>query len=447
MNTSDKPPAAQAPDAPKAPRPSQRKWWVALILLLLAGGIFYAVKQREATAASGVAGGGGGGGGGRRGGLGGGPVPVSSVAAAKGDLRIYLSALGSVTALNTITVKSRVDGELQKINFAEGQPIKAGDTLAEIDPRQFRIALEQAEGQLARDMALLSNARLDLERYVNAKEAVTEQQLDTAKSTVAQFEGTVRTDQATVDNDRLQLSYCTITAPLTGRVGLRMVDEGNLIRATDAGLVVITQEEPIAVVFSIPEDNLPQIRKSLADGQELAVDAYDRSLTTKLATGALVAVDNQIDSTTGTVRLKALFPNEDHGLFPNQFVNVRMLTEVQEGVTLIPNAAIQLNAQARYVFVVKADSTVERRTVTVGKTEGERTAIVDGLAVGEVVVTEGLDRLSEGAKVTTRSLPPAGPAGPGGGRRGKKGGDGSAPGERRGKRPDGASPSPASPSP
>jgi len=433
MNSPEKPQPTQA----AASAPSRTLWWVsAVVIVLAAGGYYYfSGKKAEGDDAakpgmaggpggpgggsgggySGKGGGGGGGGGGRGGRSGGGPVPVSTAVAAAGELRVYLSALGTVTALNTITVKSRADGELQKIHFKEGQLVKAGDLLAEIDPRQYQVALEQAQGQLARDTALLDNARRDLERYRNAKEAVTQQQVDGSAATVAQYTGVVRADQGSVDNYKLQLSYCRITAPIDGRVGLRLVDQGNLVRAGDStGIVVITQEEPIAVSYSVPEDNLPQIRKALTAGQDLPVDAFDRAMQNRLARGKLLALDNQIDSSTGTVRIKALFANQDHGLFPNQFVNVRMLTEVQENATLIPNSAVQISATSRFVFVVKSDDTVERRNVTVGRTEGEKTSITEGLAVGDVVVTEGLDRLQNGSRVSTRVAPPQGRGGPGG---------------------------------
>ena len=423
MNQNDQPHAPQ-PLAPASPQKSAWKWWVTLLFLGGVAGAYYFFPPKQATPPPGMMGGGGRGGPGGGKGMrfgGNGPTPVSSALAEKGELRVYLTALGSVSALNTITVKSRADGQLLKIHFTEGQTVKAGDLLAEIDPRQYQVALEQAEGQLARDTALLENAKRDFERYENAREAVTQQQLDQSKASVAQYTGSVRADQGSVNNYKLQLSYCRVTAPISGTIGLRMVDEGNLVRSSDAGLVVITQEDPIAVVFSIPEDNLPQVRKSMAEGRELPIEAFDRAMKTPLATGKLLAIDNQIDASTGTVRIKAQFDNKDHSLFPNQFVNVRMLTGVLSDVLMVPNSAIQLNGQARFVFTV-ADDTVSRRTVKVGRVEGEKTVILEGLSAGDVVVTEGIDRLQEGSKVTTRTPVPT--VVPGGGRRGGKRGGG-----------------------
>jgi multidrug efflux system membrane fusion protein len=426
-STTDNPPAAQpgreSAGAPPPPAQPFKAWTVGLVIVLAlgaAGGVWWFNHRNDAANLAA-------GRGGFRFGRGG-VTPVSTAVAAKGELKVYLSALGSVTALNTTTVKANATGELMAIHFAEGQVVKAGDVLAEIDPRPYRISLEQAEGQLARDTALLENVRRDVERYENAREAVTQQQIDTSKANVAQYEGIVRADQASVANFKLQLSYCSVRAPITGRVGLRLVDQGNMIRTSDPGIVVIAQEQPISVVFSIPEDSLPTIRKAMLEGRKLPVDAYDRGMKVRLATGELFAVDNQIDATTGTVRLKAQFTNEDEGLFPNQFVNVRMLTEVQEGVTLIPNSAIQLAGTTRFVFVVKPDETVERRTVTVGRTEGERTVITDGVVAGETVVTEGVDRLQSGSKVMARTpvLEAPAPA--------ERGGGGAAPGAQKGGR-------------
>ena len=404
MNTLDRPPPTHKPTAAaergvgvvtKKPGRFRWIWFVAIIGVVVAAIVFFSQNATRSTERAG-----------RRFGPGGAgqPTPVASIAAEKGDLPIYLNALGTVTAFNTVTVRSRADGELLKIHFSEGQRVKAGDLLAEIDPRSYQVALEQAEGQLARDKALLENARRDYERYQNAQAAVTQQQIDTAKSTVAQYVGAIQADQGAVDNDKLQLSYCRVTAPISGIVGLRLIDQGNLVHASDAtGIAVITQDDPIAMVFNIPEDNLPQVREALAGGQKLAVEAYDRAMEKRLAVGEVLALDNQIDTNTGTVRIKALFANTDHELYPNQFVNVRMLVEILRGVVLIPNSAIQINSQSRFVFVVKPDGTVERRTIKVSRSEGDKSAISDGLALGEIVVTDGLDRLQDGSRVTTRT--------------------------------------------
>ncbi len=424
MNKTEPSQPTPLPDAAPASTRSTWKWIVVFVFLAGAGMTFYFFPPKESAPQPGPGGFGKKGGFGGKGGKGG-VTPVSITQVSKADLKVYLSALGTVNALNTATVKSNANGELLKIYFKEGQLVKEGDLLAEIDSRQYQISLEQSEAQLARDKAVLANNRRDLERYQGVQAGITQQELDRAKTTVSQFEGTVRADEAAVENFKLQLSYCRITAPISGRVGLRMVDQGNMVRANDPGICIITQEQPISVVFSIPEDNLPLIRKAMAEGKKLEVEAYDRSMKSRLATGTLVAVDNQIDATTGTVRLKASFPNDDGALFPNQFVNVRMLTETLEGVAMVPNSAIQLNGQTRFVFVVSTDETVERRTITVGRTEGENTVVTDGLVVGETVVTEGVDRLQTGSRVMARTPIPEAP--PNAGRskgKGAKGGKG-----------------------
>ncbi len=402
-------PLHSAPLAPSATpvRPRRRHVWLWLVLLVLVAAIAGTVYYTHHSAAAGGPGGAGRGAG--RGRFGMVAPSVTTVPAEKGTLHIFITALGSVTPLNTVTVKSRVAGQLQQIHFTEGQLVAEGDLLAEIDPRPYAAALEQAEGQLARDQAFLANARQDLERYQNAEAAVTQQQVDAAKAAVAQYEGTVRGDQGLVDNDRLQLSFCRITSPLAGRVGLKQVDQGNLIQTSDTtGIVVITQEQPMSVIFSVPEDNLPQIHRALGSGRQLSVVAYDRAGNTEIATGQLSAVDNQIDTTTGTVKLRALFPNEDHSLFPNQFVNVRLVLGAQQDVILLPNSAIQIGAQTNSVFVVKADSTIELRPVKLGRSEDDRTAIASGLEAGEIVAIDGLDKLQDGGKVVAHPRPPAG---------------------------------------
>jgi len=340
------------------------------------------------------------------------PTPVATTAARQGDFDVYLNALGTVTARSTVTVRSRVDGQLVRVLFNEGQVVKAGQLLAEIDPRPFQVQLEQMNGQLAKDQALLANAQVDLERYrtLLKQDSIASQQVDTQASLVRQNEATIASDKGQVDNAKLQLSFTKIVAPIAGRLGLRQVDAGNMIHASDTnGLVVITQVQPIDVVFPIPESNLPRVQRRLSEGDPPVVDAYDRNQTRKLATGKLITIDNQIDTATGTIKLKAAFPNDDSALFPNQFVNVRMLLDTLHGATIIPTAAILRGAPGTFVYVVKEDKTVTVKPVKVGPIEGENAVIDSGLAPGEVVVTDGTDRLREGAKVetVTRGAPAA----------------------------------------
>jgi membrane fusion protein, multidrug efflux system len=318
---------------------------------------------------------------------------------------VYLDGLGSVTAYYTVTIHTRVDGELMSVEFREGDFVQKGQLLAEIDPRPFQAQLEQAQGQMARDMALLENARVDLARYETlvAQEAAPKQQLDTQRATVKQFEGTVKLDQAAIDTANLQLTYARITAPISGRVGLRLVDPGNIVHSSDAnGLLVITQLQPIAVLFTIPEDSLPAVLKKLRSGVRLPVDAYNRDKSSKLASGRLLTTDNQIDPQTGTSRLKAEFGNRDNTLFPNQFVNVRLLVDTLHNQTIVPAVAIQRGQQGTFVYAIKPDNTVEVKTVQVGLMEGTDVTIVNGLNVGETVVTDGSDRLQSGVKVRIR---------------------------------------------
>lgn len=330
-------------------------------------------------------------------------VPVMAAAARTGDVGVYLTGLGTATALNTVTVRSRVDGQLINVAFREGQFLHEGDLLAQIDPRPFQVQLIQAEGQRARDEAALKNAHIDLERYqvLMQQDAIPRQQLDTQVSTVNQFEAALKTDQGQIESAKLNLVYSRITAPITGRVGLRLVDAGNMVHANDAnGLVVITQLQPIAVVFTLPADQLPKVMEQMRAGRRLAVEAYDRDLKNKLATGSLLAVDNQIDQTTGTVRLKALFGNDNNALFPNQFVNARLLVDTLAQTVIVPTAAIQRSPQTLFVYVVKPDETVEMRPVEVQLTEADDTSIRKGVAAGDLVVVDGIDKLQPGTKVS-----------------------------------------------
>jgi multidrug efflux system membrane fusion protein len=333
-------------------------------------------------------------------------VPVAVATAVEQDMPVYLTGLGSVTAYNTVSVRSRVDGQLIQVNFKEGQQVNKGDLLILIDPRPFQVQLASAQAQLFKDQAALRDAQLNYQRYkdlLKESGAMSQQQVDTQKSTADQFEGAIRSDQAAIDNAKLQIEYCHITAPVSGRIGLRLVDVGNIVHASDTNaMLVITQLQPISVIFTLPEDSLPGVVKRMKQGT-LKVDAYDRDDKTKLATGTLLTIDNQIDQTTGTDRLKATFDNKDGVLFPNQFVNIHLLLDVRKNSTIVPSVAVQRGPQGSFVYVVKADKTVEARTVTVALTQSNQSAIASGLEAGEVVVTDGQDKLQNGAKVETRS--------------------------------------------
>jgi len=332
-------------------------------------------------------------------------VPVSATAAKRGNLNLYLTEIGTVTPFKTVTVHTRVDGELVQVMFKEGQMVKEGDVLAQIDPRPFQVQLTQAEGQMARDRASLVNAQSQLKRYqeLYAQNIVARQDLDNQQSLVGQYEGAVKNDQGLIDSAKLNLTYSKITSPLNGRVGLRLVDPGNIVHPADTqGLMVITQLQPIAVIFSIPEDDLPRVTAAIKANPELPVEVYDRSLKTQLGTGTLLTLDNEIDQSTGTVKLKAKFPNEDNALFPNQFVNAKLLVETRHDAVLIPAAGVQRSSNGSYVYVIKPDQTVEMRMITVDAAQAGIAAIATGLNPGELVVVDGTDKLRQGSKVSVQ---------------------------------------------
>lgn len=332
-------------------------------------------------------------------------VPVMAAAAKRGDLDLYLSAIGTVTSFNTVAMKTRVDGQIDKILFTEGQMVHAGDQLAEIDPRPFKVQLTQAEGQMARDRANLVNAQTLYQRdkELFAQNVIARQDLDNQQAQVGQFEGAVESDQGAIDSAKLNLTYTKITAPISGRVGLRLVDLGNVVHANDPnGMLVITQLQPISVIFSVPEDDLPRIAAAIRTRGQLPVDVYDRDFKIKLATGFLATTDNQIDQSTGTIKLKAQFANENSALFPNQFVNAKLLVDTSTNVVIVPAAAVQRSSQSAFVYVVQSNQTVAMRPVRVGAAQGDLTALDSGVQPGELVVTDGVDKLRQGSKVTVQ---------------------------------------------
>jgi multidrug efflux system membrane fusion protein len=405
------PPAKQEPKA-KEPSSSSKLWiWLVVLVALGVAAYFLWPKIQTLTSSSTPAPATG-----KGKGKGGGTAMVDAARAKKGNIGVYYSGLGAVSPIYTVTVKSRVDGQLMNVLFKEGQLVKKGDLLAEIDPRPYQVQLDQALGQQQHDQALLKNAKVDLDRYKTLlnQQAIPEQQYATQEALVSQFEGTLKTDQAAVDSGKLNITYSHITAPIDGRIGLRLVDPGNIVHASDAnGLLVITQIDPISVVFTIPEDQLPPVLDKIHAGVAMHVEAWDREIKNKLADGVLDIIDNQIDPTTGTLRLRAVFGNKAGKLFPSQFVNARLLVQEKTGVVLVANNAIQRNSQATYVWLVKPDQTVIRSNITVGVTEGDQTEILSGVQAGDVLVTTNVDRLLDNARVNARVAGEAAPRGRG----------------------------------
>jgi multidrug efflux system membrane fusion protein len=409
----DIPRPAHPDGAMSKPARRSRLWpslWLVVILAVVAAGLWYLANRATQPTGSGRP-------------QAGAPVPVGVAPVGKGDIPVALSQLGTVVPLAMVTVKTQISGYLMQVAFREGQMVSKGDFLAQIDPRPYQVALEQAQAQLAKDQALLKNAQLDLQRYntLVAQNSIAKQTRDTQTSLVAQYEATVKSDQAQIDAQKLNLTYCRIVSPVTGRVGLRQVDAGNYVQTSDAnGIVVVTQLQPISVIFTLPEDNLPEVMKRVRAGAALSVTAYDRTGSTELAEGKLDTVDNQIDTTTGTVKLRALFDNEQDILFPNQFVNVKLLVNTLHDADIVPSSAIQRGAPGTFVYLVKPDRTVAVQKVKLGPSDGQRIAILSGLEPNESVVIDGTDRLRDGAKVTVTSdespKPAAGETAPSGAR-------------------------------
>ena len=420
-----------------------------LVLAALSFGGYYAwahwVRPAAADATARANGGGGGGGRGGRGGGRGvfGRPAVITTAVRKMDMPVYLRGLGTASAYNTVTVKTRVDGQVVRIAFREGQFVQKGDLLAEIDKRPFEVQLEQAKGQLARDTALLQSAKVEQQRnqLLMEKGLIARQQYDLQLASVGQYEGAIQADQAQIDNANLQITYSRIVAPITGQIGLRLIDEGNIVRAADPnGLIVITQLQPISVLFSIPEDSLGDVLKKLRAGSRLKVEAWDHDDTKKIAEGFLLTADNQIDPTTGTSKLKAIFDNANNALYPNQFVNVRLLIDVLGGALVVPGTTVQRGSQGTFVYVVNQEQVAQLKMVTIKNTEGNDVAIGSGLEAGEMVILEGMDKVQDGVRVdvqTPGQVPGDTPGARGGGGFGGGGREGRGGGRGRGQR-DGA---------
>ncbi|MGA2018591.1 MAG: efflux RND transporter periplasmic adaptor subunit [Opitutaceae bacterium] len=426
-----KQPGPQPPTAEEKRRNRRKVLWTIVAAIALATTAMLVHRARTASrVGAGFGGGGPGGyGGGRGAGRGGfgsfGPLPVVYSTAARGDIKIILKGLGTVTPLATITVRTQISGYLAEVKFTEGQWVDKGDVLAVIDPRPYQATLEQAQGQLLQAQSQYKEAQIDLDRYVtlSAQDSISKQQVDAQRALVSQYEGMVKQDQGIVDNAQLNLAYCHVTAPVSGRVGLRLVDQGNYVTPGDAnGLVLLTQVKPITVIFTLPEDSIPSVLRQMRapNAKPIAVAAWNRDDTVKLATGTLSTIDNTVDPTTGTFKLRATFPNDDEALFPNQFVNAAMLLDVERGDTVIPTSAIERGQQGSFVYVVGDKNLVSARNVTLGATEGERVAILKGIVDGDKVVVDGADRLKDGMEVApqeqggaAQSAPPK-PAAPGG---------------------------------